>query len=219
MDNYNIDKYKNLLHQLDLELECFSVGDLVYPDDSFILNELQLINFENTAGFKLPQEFKEYCQVFGSGRFGLHGFVIDCPNFDDIEGHLGSNESMLASCQYSFKWSIKELELLKNAYMFGRGNCDVSFIFDLRSYSEEDKSYDIYGLSCGGSGVVYYLGRSFFEFVSEICIGERTKKEFPKLLIVPFGMDENLSINKNTTFIPFPFLPMEEYDDIEEYDD
>jgi len=212
MNNSNLDKYRNLLNQLDLNLECFLLSELVYPNDSFILNELQLIDFENTACFKLPQEFKEYCQVFGSGRFGSDGFAIYCPDIENIEGHLGSNENILEACQHSFKWSVKELELLNNAYRFGSGECYVSFIFDLRSYSEEDKSYDIYGISCD-DGVIYFLGRSFFEFVSEICIGERTKKEFPELLIVSFDMDENLSTNKNTTFIPFPFFPIEEYDD------
>ncbi|WP_445632126.1 SMI1/KNR4 family protein [Nostoc sp. DSM 114167] len=170
------------------------------------LNEITLKNFESQAGFALPQEYKNFCQVFGSGEFGFNQFFIEVPNCEDIEGGLTSNEIILESCKDSFSWSLKVQELLDNAYLFGGGNNFLSFIFDLRTYSEQDERYDIYALQFY-SGFISYLGRDFFKFICDFCIGEQAK-EVPGLLVqVPPMLDKDDPLyeprSRSKTFISY----------------
>ncbi len=63
-------------------------------------------------------------------------------------------------------------------------------MFDLSSYSPKDLSYDIYGMNCDtlnysnqeSTGINYFLGRSFFRFIKEICIEDKASLECPELL-------------------------------------
>lgn len=233
MANNDLSKWRLLLSQVDLDLVCFcgpnylpyphrvsalneaeledfvSQQGFVWPKDSLsILTESQLKDFESQTGFTLPKGYQEFCQVLGSGGFGSDGFFIDCPELEDIEGLLGSNQSILGACieacQYSSSRSNEIEELLKNAYLFGGAPGRVSLIFDLRSYREEDRSYDIYGVGCEET-FSCYLGRDFFELVRDICIGDRAQKEFPELLYgVPSGIDKDEPRYKSTTFILYP---------------
>jgi hypothetical protein len=71
------------------------------------------------------------------------------------------------------------LNLLSNAFAFGMSDMAVLFLWDLGSYSSEDDSYDIYCLQLN-SIKSYFLGRSFFEFVSEFCVGKRISQIIPE---------------------------------------
>ena len=231
MPNNDLTKWRLLLSQVDLDLECFcgpnylqysnrvstlneteledfvSQKGLVWPKGCLpTLTESQLEDFELQTGLTLPQGYQEFCQVFGAGKFGFaHGFFIDSPDIDNIEAELGSSQCILESCGSS-EWSSEVKELLENAYLFGGGDGLVAFIFDLRTYREEDRSYDIYGINCYDN-LTFYLGRDFFEFVRDICIGERAQAEFPELLLgglLDFDRDDPRY--KSTTFIVYPVL-------------
>lgn len=229
MANDDLTKWRSLLSQLDLNLECFCGPNyLQYPDPVSTLNEAeledfvsqqglvwpkgclptlteaQLKDFESQAGFILPQGYREFCQVLGAGGFGLGNFFINYPDIDNIEGDLDENEALLESCKDSSLWSSEVKELLDNAYLFGGGGGLVAFVFDLRTYNEQDSSYDIYGIKCD-SNFTCYLGRDFFEFVRDICIGDRAQKEFPELLLgglLDFEKDDPRY--KSTTFFLYP---------------
>ena len=120
MINYNLEKWKLLLCEVDIIMtyqECLST-----------LNQKQIENFESITNLVLPQEYKEFCQVFGSGEFGFNMFFIEIPYRENILEEVRSNEIILDSCKYSYTWSIDIQELLDNAYLFGGGiNC-TSFI-------------------------------------------------------------------------------------------
>ena len=246
--NDDLTKWQLLLSQLDLDLQCFcgpnylpypyrvstlneaeledfvSQQGLVWPKGCLPnLTESQLKDFESQTGLILPQGYREFCQVFGAGKFGLErSFFIDNPDIDDIEAQLGSNQCILEACKgnleaykgnYYSSRSNEIDELLDNAYLFGGGSGLVAFVFDLRTYNEQDSSYDIYGINCD-SDFVCYLGRDFFEFVRDICIGERAQAEFPELLLgglLDFDRDD--PAYKSTTFFLYPVdskLPDEE---------
>lgn len=191
MASKNLEKWKLLFNQVEVLLE--------YTAGPSILNEAQLLDFESRASLILPEEFKEFCQVFGDGKFGSNMFFIEIPDIEDVKGQLISNEIILDSCKGSFSWSSEVKELLESAYLFGGGDNFVSFIFDLRTYSEQDKSYDIYGVACR-AGLTRYLGRDFFEFVRDFCIGEQAK-EVPELLVkVPPEFVEGDPLNNRLCF-------------------
>ncbi|MGB8689037.1 MAG: SMI1/KNR4 family protein [Microcoleus sp.] len=233
MANNGLTKWQLLLSKLDLCLG--SLGDFeppIYPhrvssfnEDELVdfafrtkeiwpkgslstLTEDQLQKFESEVGFILPQGYREFCQVFGAGRFGWDGFFVNCPDVDDIEGHLGENESLLESCKYNdiSEWSSEIKELLNNAYLFGGGGGLVAFIFDLRTYREEDRSCDIYGVD-SSNNFICHLGRDFFEFIRDICIGDRAKEEVPELLLGGSSdFDKNSLFYRKTTFFLFRSL-------------
>lgn len=232
MNSNKLDKWKSLLSDLNINLEIFCGESIEYPEPLFTLdeaklrdfldrsncpisnpipkdslstlNELQLKQFESKISIILPQEYKEFCQVFGAGCFGHDGIDIDCPNLENIEAELDNNldipQNWKETCQ---GWSNEAEQLLDKAYMFGSGGGDTIFVFDLRSYKKEDESYDIYGIGCEVA-VICYLGRSFFKFISDYCIGDR---DFPELLLDTCeDIDKNDPYYQSTTFFPCPDL-------------
>lgn len=80
---------------------------------------------------------------------------------------------------------LEYIDLLNSAFMFGKYGAGGSLIFwDLRTYSESDKSYDIYWADwetpeCGER---ILIGRSFFEFVSDFCYGTKSFDLIPELM-------------------------------------
>jgi hypothetical protein len=223
-------KWEQLLAELDIDLQCFWEPELIYPgkvstlDDEDLaafaqsneindlalqfsrINQADLELFESEAGHKLPSEYKKYLEVFGAGGFGLDGFRIDCPNVYNIDAFLGGNVSILESCLETFKidkkWTSKLQGLLENSYIFGDGSNKVEFVFDLRTWSNIDQSYDIYGLNFS-TCCFFQIGRDFFEFVRDCCIGEKIRREFPDLIYLGEREDDSELHSRSNVFIPF----------------
>lgn len=199
MATEDLEKWKLLLAQVEVIL--------AWTTGLSTLNSAQLLDFEFSAKVILPKGYKNFCQVFGDGKFGVNMLFIEIPDIENVEGQLTSNKIILDSCKDSFSWSIEVQELLDSAYLFGGGDNFVSLIFDLRTYSEQDKSYDIYGVACQ-SGLSCYLGRDFFEFVRDFCIGERAKEVSELLVKVPPDLveDDPLydQLSRTKTFFPCP---------------
>lgn len=242
----DLTKWRSLLLQLDLDLECFcgpnylqythpvstlneaeledfvSQQGLVWPKGCLpTLTEAQLSDFESQTGLILPQGYREFCQVLGAGGFGLGGFFVDGPQLDNIGANLNSNQGILGACLETFKYDSPESseieELLNNAYLFGGAPGRISLIFDLRTYREQDRSYDIYAIGCEDP-FSCYLGRDFFEFVRDICMGDLAQEEFPELLGILGGFDKDDPRYKSTTFLLYPVLsklPDEEREECE----
>lgn len=232
MADVKLTKWKLLLDQLDVNLEAFLGISLKYSDSLFTideakiknyicqknytlpqcslstLNETQLKFFESKTGLILPQEYKNFFQVFGSGRFGLNGFVIECPDIQDIKGYLGNSEGILGACKNEFEGLVEIEELFDHAYLFGGGGDCVSFFFDLRTYNKQDQNYEIYGGGCDQKHISK-IGRDFLAFVRDICIGKREQRisPFPELLVGgTLYIDKDDPRYRTTTFLPFPIF-------------
>ena len=56
------------------------------------------------------------------------------------------------------------------------------FIFwDLRSYNNSDKSCDIYWANSDCfNGDIYKIGRDFYRFITELCLGEQSYEILPE---------------------------------------
>lgn len=127
----NLEKWQSLLNQLNVVNEPGAYGlDTVTQE--------QLKIFENFANIVLPQAYKEFCQIFGSGRFGYTEFFIDYPDPEDMEGHLISNSEINYACKCGWKGEKIVEDILDRGYLFGGGAFYVSFVFDLTTYSEQD---------------------------------------------------------------------------------
>jgi SMI1-KNR4 cell-wall len=186
-----LEKWKSLLADTQI--------DYKWTNQLFPQSPEQLSNYENQVGFLLPSEYKEFCQVFGYGTFTKYWITLECPDLEDIEPHLDT----IAAIKCSSEDLSEDLSgLLDSAYIFGTGDGFIFFLFDLRTYSGIDKSYDIYVLDDEHLSSLHYLGRQFFDFVQEMCTGERTFSEFPAL-INSAGNSNPFSYEKKA-FMPYP---------------
>jgi hypothetical protein len=209
--NYNTENWRELLLTLDINLKYFWGFDLIYPgrvsslyDESLInfakeseigdfsqelecLNETKLQEFELILGSKLPVEYRDYLKVFGSGKFGSGGIGIDSIDVE-VESSIRNSSAILYVCSESFE-GAGELtqgiqDLLENSYLFGGGEAMLSFVFDLRSWRDEDESCDIYGIKNSDITCCYKIGRKFSEFVRDACIANTLKNRFPDLVTI-----------------------------------
>ena len=169
------ERWQSLLNQLEI---------IETPYGSEFWSQDELDAFENEMRIVFPIGYKEFCQVFGTGCFG--DFIsIFCPNlkFSNICLEAIKNEIIDFPDPEHEKMMDREslIYLLDSAFVFGREPSANSIFWDLRSYQESDKSYDIYWANSDCfSGNIYKIGRDFYEFVSEFCLGTKSYEILPK---------------------------------------
>jgi SMI1 / KNR4 family (SUKH-1) len=183
----NLRKWKDLKQSSKLEVV---VGESA---TRMKLNEIHEIEaFESFTKIILPNEYKEFCLIFGEGIFGINLFNIwSLPSYDLVEDIFSFDRDIILNCKAGCHWEKSFENKIGSALFFGRGdNYGTYFMFDLSSYSPKDLSCDIYGINCNtlnyshqeSAGTSYFLGRSFFRFIKEICIEDNGSLECPKLL-------------------------------------
>lgn len=146
----------------------------------------EIIEFESYAKIFMPQEFKDFCRVFGSGHFGNSRVFIDCPREDFIDYHeekIERREILLIDIAEG----SENYNFLQYSYPIGTGVNDTHILFDLKSYQESDQSYDLY-LYTDLDQNRYYFGRSFFDFIIDVCIEKRV---FSEILLEQEYLDDN----------------------------
>lgn len=170
-----MEKWEHLLAQL----EILSCGQEIFSEE-------ELRNAEAKAGFVFPLEYKRFCQVFGTGMFGQ--FIgISCPTDYWLESSRVQLEAIrydilnLSSNEQSQIMNMDPiLELLDAAFIFGDDSGAHVALWDLRTYSESDLSYDIYWMASDEfDGNIYRIGRNFFEFVRDFCLGNKAYEILP----------------------------------------
>jgi hypothetical protein len=171
-------RWQNLLNQLDI-IEKGTIP--TFPNSD-------LLSFEARTGIILPYGYKEFCQVIGSGTFGHFVHI----GFPDINGSIEMIElfqQSLESGKSMNMWGrdVEYLEpifnftesLLGSAFVFGSTDTAKIFLWDLRSYSELDRNYNIY-LASFDFPEVYLVGRDFLEFVRDFCLGNKAFEVLPQ---------------------------------------
>jgi hypothetical protein len=149
-----------------------------------ILSTEELQEFEMQNRIILPTEYREYCQVFGTGLFG-HGIRIYCPTPALLEYSKASLESIKEELKM-FPSDNRERDnrlkaLMGSGFVFADDFGANIALWDLRSYSERDDNYDIYLVDIDGSDEeLYQVGRSFFEFVCGYCLGRAPYSFLPE---------------------------------------
>jgi hypothetical protein len=160
-----------------------------------------LETFESLNKIILPNEYKEFCMIYGEGIFGINLFNIWCLPCSSNNGAEEEDMSardifyydndMIDNYKTGCYWDEGFETILESALFFGQGSqTETSFIFDLKSYSSTDLSCNIYGIKCStwnhgcqsSTGKSYFLGRSFFKFIKEICIENKAELECPSLM-------------------------------------
>ncbi len=172
-----IAEWQKLLKQVEVRGDIF---ELTSDED--------LLEFEARTGIVLPSNYKEFCQVFGSGEFGndlLNIHVISHDNLLSMVEWTSQLKDNLDMEVYLDDLTMAKLEVirhhLKSALIFG-GNGKSQFCFwDLTTYKKLDDSCDIY-LASWGSYDCCRVGRDFFTFVKDFCLGMKPYDYLPESL-------------------------------------
>jgi hypothetical protein len=172
----------------------------------FCCNEEDFKSFEAEIGIRLPKGYKEFCTIFGTGTLG--GFIrIYCPCKHDSKNDVQENQWNVTELKDAVAFERDSMErgfssfgdekfsmlerLLENAFAFGDNPNAEVFLWDLSSYNESDKSYDIYIVPFDDLRNTTLVGRDFFEFVSEFCLTSKSDEILPPKL--RFYEDENVT--------------------------
>jgi hypothetical protein len=128
----------------------------------------------------LPKDYIYFLEVFGQGFLG-ESIRIRWPGQWSkvlIRHYVELLETYKNSGSYTEEDIKPNLDLLSNSFAFGDTDTSELLVWDLRTYSTSDDSYDIYwiGLSSSKS---YLVGRDFYEFVSSFCFGEQMFDKLP----------------------------------------
>jgi hypothetical protein len=149
-----------------------------------------LSRIEQLTGNIFPVEYKEYCLTFGQGYFYTGEINVDSPPIEAnyLDDYIESQIDIVSAWELDEKeaadlYSIQSpsrldiQNLSRTCSCIGGMDCSL-LLLDNRTYSDLDKSCDIYFL-CDGLGE-FYLGRSFFEFVRDCCLGEKLRDILPE---------------------------------------
>jgi SMI1-KNR4 cell-wall len=170
------EKWQNLLARVEL---------IESGEGQEIPSEEELLEFESQTSSILPFEYKEFCKLFGTGIFG-DNLRIYCP--PDIEmsqisiGVMLDEIESFPNLKHSKVMPITDIKnLLDYSLVFADTPCSDAILWDLRTYSDLDKSYDIYWTNDDGfDGDIYQVGRDFFEFVEKFALDINSYKVLPK---------------------------------------
>ncbi len=115
----NLDKWKSILSQLEVDLLLFAGQNIKCPDSLLILesknlqnflednnfdffqdslstlNQSQIDQFQSETKITLPQKYQEFCQVFGSGGFEPSECGIECPDIYNSQEQIRLNNYLL----------------------------------------------------------------------------------------------------------------------------
>lgn len=154
------------------------------PSPAPLLTEEELQIFESKTGLILPEDYKTFCQRFGSVFFD-NCITIYRPS-EKLLAYSKKSINHLKSVikEYPSKDAQTDIELqslLNSAFVFLDNDGTNLAFWDLRTYKQSDKSYDIYWIKCDDfDDEVYKVGRSFSEFILNFCLGRNFYSFLPE---------------------------------------
>lgn len=189
----------------------------------YLISSDDLQTFERGNNISLPEEYKEFCQVFGSGSFGNEILIYCPPEIEWTHTVVARFARQLEFLKQTNQISIHRAEhiarLLKNALIFGSTGSSDLFLWSLTA-ENSDNCDNIYmvnwdSFECEG-GEIEIVCNSFYTFIKDIALknepftGVMSKYNYPNEIFeskfVPFfnnkkitdGVVESLVINHPT---------------------
>ncbi len=148
------------------------------------LAELQ--QAESKLGYRLPADYKYFCQEIGTGR--ASGFFdLHCMTDNNIQDNVEVTADMIDRIErglidragdkdpfWSDRQDAEYIKLLQSALIFASFNSDRVMFWDLRTYDTVDDSYDIYwyDIYAPDCEKPILIGRDFTEFLIKFCYGQ-----------------------------------------------
>lgn len=201
--NSEVVKWKLLLQETEVIYE--------WTDRLTFISYEDLVKVEKENNMLLPQGYKDFCHIFGPGRFGRNQFKIKITGVEEGEDIEESRQLMIDSYSDIYVNGMQSIsreakEFIENSYEFGQGDGYKSFVFDLSSYNNKDNSCDIYVFYCCMNGYYRYICRDFFEFIKDFCLSNRAELDFSDIFDFRLREDIDDPMLRYGTFSPFPLF-------------
>jgi hypothetical protein len=162
--------------------------------DKELLGEAEIAIVESELKQSLPVAYKEFCQILGTGMLAefVRIFSPTKPFIAEGKYHLDYAIQRVEEFMTNYphlqrdrtverdQWCI---DLFKSAFVFGDyATGEYLLLWDLRTYRQEDESYDIYWVSRDMPEIddPILIGRDFFEFVQDFCYGTKRFESLPE---------------------------------------
>lgn len=150
------------------------------------VGQSEISNFEAKTGIILPDEYKNYYQVFGSGRFG------DSVSIHYVSPYLVEVSKKFVELikqeikDYPSKNELRDRELinwLNSILIFGSDDRGNIAAWDLSSFDRSKNAYDIYWIRQEHfEDEIYKISSDFFEFVNDFCLGKQSFNFLPEYM-------------------------------------
>jgi hypothetical protein len=145
--------------------------------------------FERENNIVFPEDYKEFCKIFGTGLAG-NWLIILCPGSSGLAQHQEGIDLTINHIQEfpsgNPEADQQKIDILENAFVCADDSgCGHFFLWDLRTYRNEDKCCDIYWAVWDApeskilENDLRFIGRSFFELVQDFCYGTRNRELYP----------------------------------------
>jgi hypothetical protein len=136
----------------------------------FPSSEEQIVAFESKFGLKLPDDYRGFCKIFGSGSFGdIHivGSRLDDLIPDWIKDIVTSKyeHDLIDANELS-----ELLAMLNSSLLFGSGNNQSFFL---------DSSHNVYALDFDDLIYGYNFGFGFTLFILNYCLNQEFQESLP----------------------------------------
>lgn len=154
--------------------ELFQEVNFVRMPKPDLLTQRELSAFEEEMDIKLPKSYQDFCMQVGSGRFS-NDVVMECVSPSRVRENLEALKLDLCISLESndLAFNINEVVSLVHACLPFALPDAQTIVWDLRTYQIQDDSYDIYLLPFDPLDRIYFVGRSFLEFIDQCCLGDR----------------------------------------------
>jgi SMI1-KNR4 cell-wall len=143
-----------------------------------VLSSQELQAFEIENDISLPNGYKEFCQVFGSGVFENKIRIYCPPQIEETRNFISLLDNDLGNLRRLPDFQAEKAEeiskLFGNLLAFG-GTWDADiFLWDLSSGNLDDSDFDIYVIDLDSfesdGGVVKLVGRNFYSFIESAAL-------------------------------------------------
>ena len=151
-----------------------------------LLTEEGIAFFEKSFNICLPSDYKQFCQVFGSGIIGGEWNIF----FPDEELISYSNQFIkwfkerVNSFELISNPETNILEMLDNCLVFGNSPSCVQLVWDLRTQSVMNGDCDIYLIQSEivekHEESIYKVGKSFYEFALAVLLDKSAYEKLPQ---------------------------------------
>lgn len=152
----------------------------IVGNNQFSENKQNIQDFESQTGIILPIDYKIFCQLLGKGTFNEFINIYSVTTLKKlVEFEIERILSRQTSEQNPESIHENPCKSINPHFKFASGLNSYDICWDLTTYSEQDKSYDIY-IKTYDDYQWLKIGRDFFTFVTDYCLGMKSFDFLPE---------------------------------------
>ena len=145
-----------------------------------------LSKLEQDNQFKFPEDYKFFCNQFGTGEFNDGNMTIIAPFIGlDHEQALIIQRQIKIYPNKNNDYDRWILRLINESIFFAIDGASNYYFWDMNTYKKSDDSYDIYTLTMDDFEDIVKIGRSFSSFLNDFCVNKTKKVLNSEIAVIP----------------------------------